>query len=45
MRLNHNMFTLSIYQTYKKEIKDDSKALNNISSGKKLDAAKDNPYK
>jgi flagellin len=39
------MFSMSIYRTYKDELADDAKALNNISSGKKLESAKDNPYK
>ncbi|ALB44537.1 flagellin [Clostridium beijerinckii] len=45
MRLNHNMFSLSIYQTYKSRLKENSKALNNISTGSKLGSAKDNPNK
>lgn len=45
MRLSHNMFSLSIYNTYKNRIEDSSKALGNISSGSKLNAAKDNPNK
>ncbi|MVX62328.1 flagellin [Clostridium chromiireducens] len=45
MRLNHNMFSLSIYKTYKGRMTDESKALNNISTGSKLSSAKDNPGK
>lgn len=45
MRLNHNMFSLSIYKTYKNRISDSAKALNNISTGIKLNSAKDNPGK
>lgn len=45
MRLTHNMFSLSIYKTYKNRIEDNSKALNNISTGSKLSSAKDNPNK
>lgn len=45
MRLTHNMYSLSIYKTYKGRINDESKALNNISSGTKLNSAKDNPAK
>lgn len=45
MRLSHNMFSLSIYRTYKGRITDESKALNNISTGSKLSSAKDNPAK
>lgn len=45
MRLTHNMFSLSIYKTYKNRIEDNAKALNNISTGSKLSSAKDNPNK
>ena len=45
MRLNHNMFSLSIYKTYKNRLADNAKALNNISTGSKLSSAKDNPGK
>ena len=45
MRLTHNMFSLSIYKTYKGRIEDNAKALNNISTGSKLSSAKDNPGK
>lgn len=45
MRLTHNMFSLSIYKTYKGRIDDNAKALNNISTGSKLSSAKDNPNK
>lgn len=45
MRLTHNMYSLSIYKTYKGRISDGSKALNNISTGSKLSSAKDNPGK
>lgn len=45
MRLNHNTFSLSIYKTYKGRIIDKSKALNNISTGSRLNSAKDNPGK
>ena len=45
MRLNHNMFSLSIYKSYKNQLVDNSKALNNVSTGSKLSAAKDNPNK
>ena len=45
MRLTHNMFSLSIYKTYKNRIKDNAKASNNISTGSKLNSAKDNPGK
>lgn len=45
MRLNHNMFSLSIYKTYKGRIEENSKALSNVSSGSKINSAKDNPNK
>lgn len=45
MRLTHNMFSLSIYKTYQGRIEDNSKALNNISTGSRLSSAKDNPNK
>lgn len=45
MRLTHNMYSLSIYKTYKGRITGESKALNNISTGSKLNSAKDNPGK
>jgi len=45
VRLTHNMFSLSIYKTYKGRIEDNAKALNNISTGSKLSSAKDNPGK
>lgn len=45
MRLTHNMYSLSIYKTYKGRITDESKALNNISTGSRLNSAKDNPGK
>jgi flagellin len=39
------MFSMSIFKTYKGELADNAKALNNISTGKKLESSKDNPYK
>lgn len=45
MRLTHNMYSLSIYKTYKGRISAESKALNNISTGSRLNSAKDNPGK
>lgn len=45
MRLNHNMFSLSIYKSYKSHLTENSKALNNISTGKQINSAKDNPNK
>ena len=45
MRLTHNMFSLSIYNSYKRNLLENAKALNNISTGSKLNSAKDNPNK
>lgn len=45
MRLSHNMFSAGIYKKYKSNLVENSKALNNISTGKKLNTAKDNPSK
>jgi len=43
MRLNHNMFSEGIYKTYKSTLISNANALNNISTGKKINKAKDNP--
>ena len=45
MRLNHNLFSLSIYNCYKNELAESAKASNNVSTGSKLNSAKDNPGK
>ncbi|NFF82035.1 flagellin [Clostridium botulinum] len=45
MRLSHNMFSTNIYNNYKKQLTNNSGAVNNISSGIKLNSAKDNPNK
>ncbi|WP_252255074.1 flagellin [Clostridium sp. ZBS12] len=45
MRLSHNMFSANIYNNYKKQLTNNSRAVNNISSGLKLNSAKDNPNK
>ena len=45
MRLNKNMFSLNIYKSYKSELANNSKAMNNVSSGVKLNKAKDNAGK
>lgn len=45
MRLSHNMFSMKIYENYKSTLAENSKAVNNIGSGKKLNSAKDNPNK
>ena len=45
MRLNHNMFSLSAFRTYSKSMVDNSTALERLSTGSKLNSAKDNPKK
>lgn len=45
MRLGHNMYSLNIFKNYKNTLVDNSKALRNISTGVKLNSAKDNPNK
>jgi flagellin len=45
MRVNHNKFSLGIYKNYKSTLEENSKTINNISTGKKLNSAKDNPNK
>ena len=45
MRLNKNMYSLNIFRSYSNSISKGSKALNNISTGKKINSAKDNPNK
>lgn len=45
MRLTHNMFSSNIFNNYKKQLTKNSSAINNISSGVKLNSAKDNPNK
>lgn len=45
MRLGHNMYSLNIFKNYKNTLVDNSKALGNISTGVKLNSAKDNPNK
>ncbi|MGN2337498.1 flagellin [Clostridium cagae] len=45
MRLSHNMFSANIYNNYKKQLTNNSRSVNNISSGLKLNSAKDNPNK
>ncbi|WPC41006.1 flagellin [Clostridium sp. JS66] len=43
MRLNHNSASLNVYTTYSKSLKDQSVALGRISSGYKVNNAKDSP--
>ena len=45
MRININMKSLGIYSGYKKNIAANSVAMEKISSGKKINSAKDNPLK
>ena len=45
MRININMKSLGIYSGYKKNIAANSAAMERISSGKKINTAKDNPLK
>lgn len=45
MRININMKSLSIYSGYKKNITENSTAMERISSGSKINSAKDNPLK
>lgn len=45
MRLNKNMYSMKIYSNYKNKLAKSSTAMNNVSSGLKLNKAKDNPNK
>lgn len=45
MRININMKSLGIYSGYKKNIAANAAAMEKISSGKKINSAKDNPLK
>lgn len=45
MRININMKSLSIYSGYKKNITENAIAMERISSGSKINSAKDNPLK
>lgn len=45
MRLSHNMFSLSIYQSYKNELTQGAKASERIGSGSRINHAKDKPGK
>lgn len=45
MRLSHNLSSLNAYRAYSKSLKSQSKALNNISTGNKLNKAGDHPNK
>lgn len=45
MRLNKNMYSMNIYSNYKNKLSKNSIAMNNISSGLRLNNAKDNANK
>lgn len=45
MRLSHNMNSLSIYNVYNKNLKANAASIDKISSGQKINSAKDNPNK
>lgn len=45
MRLSHNLYSLGIYNDYKKTITSSSSSMSKISSGLKIQCAKDNPNK
>ena len=45
MRLNHNMHSLGIYNSYKKNLSATSSSMEKISLGTKINSAKDNPNK
>lgn len=45
MRLNQNMQSLNVYRNYKKNLVTQSKALDRVSTGTKINSAKDNPNK
>ena len=45
MRINKNIKSLMLYNSYRKNIASNSSAIEKISSGKKLNSAKDNPLK
>ena len=45
MRININMKSIGIYNGYKKSITENATAMERISSGSKLNSAKDNPLK
>ena len=45
MRLNQNMQSLNVYRNYKKSLTLNASALNKITTGSKINSAKDNPNK
>lgn len=45
MRLNQNMASLNVYRNYKKNLASQSIALDRITTGSKINSAKDNPNK
>lgn len=45
MRLNKNMYSLNIHHSYKQQLAKNTTALERISTGSKINSAKDNPIK
>lgn len=45
MRLSHNLFSLNIFNNYKDSVKNEELAMKRVSSGIKIQGAKDNPLK
>ena len=45
MRLNHNMYSMGIFKTYTRTLENYSQGINNVSTGYKINSAKDNPNK
>lgn len=45
MRINKNIYSLNVFRNYSNNIAKNSAAMDRISSGKKLNSAKDNPIK
>ena len=45
MRLNHNMYSLGIFKKYSRNVDNYSNAMNNASTGYKINSAKDKPNK
>ncbi|AVP54213.1 flagellin [Clostridium tetani] len=43
MRLNHNLASLNVYREYSKNLKSNSVAMKRVSSGQKINSAKDDP--
>ena len=45
MRINKNIYSLNVYRNYSNNIAANSISMERISSGKKVNSAKDNPIK